>query len=402
MEIAAPGDLNDDAACAVAVVEQAKPAASRRAVRAAQRIVRSLETRVRTLRTVRALRARGYADTEALLWEVEHELRPLRGGRPRRWSGRPPIEHFPLCGLAVGYRERQPTHVDAVHAQSGIERSESPPLLLREGTLISLTRADVFRLSLGPSPVLDGHLRALEALRAAGPPPSIAMRVPWMLERGRLGLAEWSREPRLEGVPAGPDLGEKVLRECVDFLADLFAVVPGGDGASPAANADVVAAARPILAGTLRSLARRVETRLVRHPRGFGHGDFHHRNLLVARDRLTGVIDWDAAGPGRLPLLDLLHLRATAEQARRRGHLGPVIVDHLLPWARAGGDAAEHAFAARVGVELEPALLSVLVAAYWLDFLARDLRKWADRAEREPWLHENVDRVVPALDGSIV
>ena len=28
------------------------------------------------------------------------------------------------------------------------------------------------------------------------------------------------------------------------------------------------------------------------------HGDFHHGNALVAEDEVTGVLDWEIAGPG--------------------------------------------------------------------------------------------------------
>ena len=28
------------------------------------------------------------------------------------------------------------------------------------------------------------------------------------------------------------------------------------------------------------------------------HGDFHHANVLVDRDEVTGVLDWEIAGPG--------------------------------------------------------------------------------------------------------
>ncbi len=28
------------------------------------------------------------------------------------------------------------------------------------------------------------------------------------------------------------------------------------------------------------------------------HGDFHHRNFLVDGERVTGVFDWEIAGPG--------------------------------------------------------------------------------------------------------
>ena len=133
-------------------------------------------------------------------------------------------------------------------------------------------------------------------------------------------------------------------------------------------------------------------------PRGFGHGDFWHGNLVVDGDRLTGVVDWDAAGPGRLPLIDYLHLVANAERTRHRhASLGETIVSFLLPWARNGGDeSARRLFSLTAGGHLDAPTLEILVAAYWLDYVAYQLRLYADRGEPN-WFEPNVDSVVEAL-----
>ena len=48
---------------------------------------------------------------------------------------------------------------------------------------------------------------------------------------------------------------------------------------------------------TLRSVLERTEE-VVLAQTTVVHGDFHHRNLLVDAGRVTGVFDWDIAGPG--------------------------------------------------------------------------------------------------------
>ena len=57
---------------------------------------------------------------------------------------------------------------------------------------------------------------------------------------------------------------------------------------------------------TLRSVLDRTEE-VVLAQTTIVHGDFHHRNLLVDGERVTGVFDWDIAGPGdwRFDLVNL-------------------------------------------------------------------------------------------------
>jgi thiamine kinase-like enzyme len=128
------------------------------------------------------------------------------------------------------------------------------------------------------------------------------------------------------------------------------------------------------------------------------HGDFWHGNLLVDGGRLTGVVDWDAAGPGRLPLLDYLHLVTIAEHTRRRhASLGETIVSFLLPWARDGGDEpARELFSLTTGGDLDPPTLEALVTAYWLDYAAYQLRLYADRSDPQ-WFEPNVSSLLEVL-----
>jgi len=385
VEIGPVAWLRGESGSAIAPFAGSPPDHPRRGIRALQRVLRAQASTRRARRARRRLRELGYRHTAVLAWEIDREVRPS-GLRSR----------LLLDALAVGHREvRTATIVEAVLADGG-SSGATPVPLAREGALIAVAPAGVFRISVGPSRTLEGQGRALAALRSA--PPGIASRVPQVEQRGSLGIAQWSRERRLEGVTPGPPLPEPLLRECVDFLAGLFAV-SGEEGptASLVAAATVVAAASLDRSAGILALGQRLEERLAGLPRGFAHGDFHHGNLLVSGGRLTGVIDWDAAGAGRLPVLDLLHLKAGLHQVAARVSLGPTIVDVVLPWVRSGGDAHLRELCARTGVPHETGLLEELVAAYWLDFVARDLHKSADRVGNKDWIAPNVELVAATL-----
>ena len=248
----------------------------------------------------------------------------------------------------------------------------------------------VLRLVLraGEGQITDG-VEFLAALRAAGPPPAVEEQIAWPEAEGELPLARWVLEPRLAGAPAD-DPGDAFLADCVDFLADLFAVpVPAAVGDTPglAGAARLVASACPAeLAPRVVALGERVDSQLAGLPRGVGHGDFWRDNLLADGGRLRGVVDWSGAGAGRLPLLDLYHLLVD----RAPGQLGDAITGWLLPEAERGGGPLVRAYCERLGLEPDPPLLRALAAAYWLDHIAHHLRSYADRAERPAWLARNV------------
>jgi aminoglycoside phosphotransferase (APT) family kinase protein len=259
----------------------------------------------------------------------------------------------------------------------------------------------VLRVAVGPGrSKLHRQRQALEELRAADPPAALTALLPWPLHAGRTGLADWSLDTRLRGEAPSAKLVPRLLEDCIDFLVMLHgAQNAAGASESLTDHAEVLASvcASDRDAEGVRDLGRRLDETLADVPRGFGHGDFWTRNLLSSGDRLTGVVDWDGAGPGRLPLLDLLHLRLSAQREQTRQYLGQALVDHLLPWARSGGDEIVRRYGRRIGVELDRELLESLVAAYWLDRVASEVAMFADLATRPLWVRTNVHEVIRAL-----
>ena len=96
-----------------------------------------------------------------------------------------------------------------------------------------------------------------------------------------------------------------------------------------------------------------------------------------------------------MPLVDLLHLRLHRDDPPHDDDWGPALVRRLLPWAAAGGDEAAADYLVRVGAPGAP--LVELVAAYWLERTAYQLRAHPIRRERAGWKDANVRRTLPAL-----
>jgi aminoglycoside phosphotransferase (APT) family kinase protein len=192
----------------------------------------------------------------------------------------------------------------------------------------------------------------------------------------------------------------RLLEECIAFLAALHTV---GAGTSVdrrlRQQADTVTAVCSAADGiAVERLADTLVAALGSLPLGFAHGDFFHGNLLVEDGRLVGVVDWDSAGPGRLPLLDLLHfLQASASRDLGDLDWGPRFVRYLLPLTRAGGDDTIHSYAKRIGLVCGSDVLEGLALAYWLDYVDYQLRAHPHRAEQPRWLAANVHAVIQAI-----
>jgi hypothetical protein len=352
----------------------------------------------------RALGRRGYPSVFACLWDPDG--RPSLT-LPETGPGRPPHRlagRLPLAALVVGRRpEATPTLLQASAVAARGSSTSAPrlaaPIVGASGVLLVLGDQSVLRVvPRAAGGHLDGPREALGKLRRLEPEPAIRDRVPWTLASGRVGIGQWTLEPRLPGSHP-PVLTDRLRAECLDFLVCLHSV--GAEArmtaAAPAEAAEVVARVCPGSdAARVVALGRRASGVLEHVPRGFAHGDFWQGNLLAQADRLSGVIDWAGAGEGRLPLLDLLHLDANSERAARSWSLGRAIVERLLPMARGGGDEMVRAYCRRIGIEPEPRLLEAFVAAYWLCYVAWSVGSYADRASRPAWLEENVHAVLRA------
>jgi hypothetical protein len=403
VEIAAAGDLRGDADCAIVSFEAAQAEGGSRIARASRRLLGSSRARAESVYVRRRVRSRGYAETSTIAWDVEQVVRlPGVADSRRRLS---PAELLPQRMLVVGHRPgtRRRTTLEA--ARAAASESVGTPLthgwpLARAQTLVVVADEGVLRVAIGPGARgMERHRAALDALARGAPSRVVRDRVPWLVTRGTAGLAEWSLERRLGGRPAPPRLGDDLLADCVDFLIALH--YAGDPDARPRAiedDAAVVAEMLTVEEGrAVRALGAQLESDLASVPRGFGHGDFWSGNLLVEGGSLAGVVDWDVGGPDRLPLLDLLQLRLSDLRSQTREYFGDAVVHHLLPWARAGGDEVARAYARRTAITLDEKRLEALVYAFWLDYVAHELRKYGDRGQRPVWMYRNVTVVVDTL-----
>jgi aminoglycoside phosphotransferase (APT) family kinase protein len=397
-----PADVvGSDAPYVVVGIEHIPREGGFRLMRAARRATRSLALRVSAERARRILQARSYTMSTPIYWEWEQAVRLpwIRASPKHLWSGR-----FPLGALVIGSRRgRPPTILEVSSArageQIGAQLDYGWPLATQAG-LVVIANQGVLRVAVGSARQhLHDQREVLRALEASGPPAEIARLIPGNLADGTTGLANWSLEKRLPGTTAPSTLPQELLEESISFLAALAELGNNSKRiGSPVADAEVIAKSRSGgHVGFLGSLGRYVEEILAPAPRVFAHGDFWSRNLLIENRRLTGVVDWDHGGPGRLPLLDLLQLRLNMVRAETHQFLGPALVEHLLPWASSGGDHQLHAFAGRLGIEVSPPRLEAFVVAYWLDRVAHELSSYADRTERPVWMRQNVDFVLDAI-----
>ena len=396
--------IRGDADWAVVPFDGGPPRGPRLALRSVRRVVDSVRARTGAVAAARTLRRRGYPETAVLVWDLEQSLRGP-GLEPRRYRTGPTLL-VPLGAAARGSRNGGPTLYDAVRAEaerhSGSRLDRGAPMV-RETGLLSLSPDVVLRVALGAG--RDPMLRqrsALESLRTETLPEEVESRVPWPLGYGKTGLADWTVERRLSGERPAEAVEGPLREDCLDFLVALFAAGTGAAPASPAADAEAVAAhCSAEGAERVRALGRLLEEDLARVPRGFGHGDFWLPNLLVEHGRLAGVVDWERAGPGRLPLLDLFKLMFEEDRFAGRGTVGSSLVQSLLPWARAGGDEVARGYCSRIGFDPEPRLLKHLAGAYWLDHYAYDLQTFSDRSARADWMGANIEDVIPALTEQI-
>lgn len=382
---------------------------------------RRRERASRALRAARALRlATASAWMRVLAARAGAALRDA-GLRPERLDvGRPEDGHpiglggrrVPLApnALVVGYREDSaPAPLDdaieaaghALGARLAIEGAR----VLASGVLMVELASPAGRYLLriagpGAAASLVAAEAILERLLACRPPSAVRERLVVTVARGPLGPMRWSLEPRRVGAhPAAVD--KRLWGSCLEFLVALHSTPAVGPAPLTAALSADVRVLEPHLHARerrpLAELERRLLSQLDELERGWGHGDFHPGNLLIDRGALATVLDWDAAEPGALPLLDVLHLIATSEPSLRRLPHGARCSGTLWPLAEAGEDPRIRSYCEATGTPSDPPTLLALAHAYWLTRVARDLREFADRAGREEWLELNLRRPLSDL-----
>jgi CelD/BcsL family acetyltransferase involved in cellulose biosynthesis len=401
VEIGTPAWLAGDATCAIVEIGAREPVDRRRIVRGARRLVAAAELRRETAAARRGFAARGYESVEVLNWERGITLGSAAG------NGRQFAHRFPLNAVVVAQHERRRTILEEVvaAAESAVgSRLELDGYVLgASGVIIARTARAVLRVAVGPAARrIEEQVETLRLLARANPQATIAERVPWTLASGRSGLAVWSVEQALPGARAQPTLSPSLEQDCIDFLVELHAL-DGSTGPKlhVEEQAEIVAGLCDAAgADEVRELAEGFAAETRELTRGFGHGDFWNGNVLSENGTLTGVVDWPGGGPGRLPLLDLLHLKVSAVRELTGQDLGEAIVSELLPATRLVGDNLVRAYLDRLGLDAGDRRLEALVGAYWLQAVAHEVVD----PDRDPvhagdrtWREVNVDSVRDAL-----
>ena len=401
VEIGTPAWLAGDATCAIVEIGAREPVDRRRIVRGARRLVAAAELRRETAAARRGFAARGYEFVEVLNWERGITLGSAAG------NGRQFAHRFPLNAVVVAQHEQHRTILEevVVAAESAVgSRLELDGYVLgASGVIIARTERAVLRMAVGPAARrIEEQVETLRLLARANPQPTIAERVPWTLASGRSGLAVWSVEQALPGARAQPRLTPSLERDCIDFLVELHALAGStGPRVHVEEHAEIVAGLCDAAgADEVRELAEGFAAETRELSRGFGHGDFWNGNVLSENETLTGVVDWPGGGPGRLPLLDLLHLKVSAVRELTGQDLGEAIVSELLPAARLAVDDRIRAYLDRLGLDAGDRRLEALVGAYWLQAVSHEVVD----PDRDPvhagdrtWRKVNVDSVRDAL-----
>jgi phosphotransferase family enzyme len=234
--------------------------------------------------------------------------------------------------------------------------------------------------------------RAAEALETLAP---LGLNVvPRLLGRGQVAGASWSTESVLRGHrPARVSAG--VTRE----LASVFATLPRSEHPAAAHTQDLrrLAAGFPRWAAILSQIDEEVGGVAGAVPSVLRHGDLWAGNLLVRRQRLTGVIDWDGWHSSALPGVDLLHLVATSEAMRTKGGVGQTWL--RKPWESEDYREATSEYWKVTRIVPNARFLQAVGMAWWAGHVAGSIRRLPRLAEDDHWVASNVDRVLEAIGG---
>ncbi len=385
-------DIAGDAPHAIVLLGSNQPDGGSRLLRARRRVVASGGVRLRAAVLSKWLRVRGYRDVSTLLWDYDQPVQLPGVENTDRLSI---AERLPERCVVVAHRaaagetllERVASHVSA---ELGTPVRHSWPLS-RAGVLVVVGDSCVMRIAVGPAGKrLATQREVLEKL--ANAPAVVSERIPLPIRYGRTGLADWTVEPKAQGTPVRGDvMAPAFLEECVTFLAALYESPVDGPRRSLIVDAERCASVCPTerQRSDLMALGEELERILADVPRGFGHGDFWVENLFGEGEHLSGVIDWDGGGPGRLPLIDLIHLQVSGFRDGGQATIGDALLDSQLAAARTGGNDLTRDYCQRIGLDPDPEILEALVLAFWIDRTALELELRPDTMT-PLWVQENI------------
>jgi aminoglycoside phosphotransferase (APT) family kinase protein len=125
------------------------------------------------------------------------------------------------------------------------------------------------------------------------------------------------------------------------------------------------------------------------------HGDYWLGNLMVGPDRVTpiGVIDWDRAAPGELPLHDLFHLLLYTRRYQAKTGLAEIVA---LLRGKHQWNRDEERMLTRARSMLPDAGIddAVMVLLYWLRHTAATLTLYPQYAHDRGYVAANVQPIL--------
>lgn len=389
-----PAGVDDSAQAVVVTLAGRDPLHPSRVVRMLMRLVRAARLATDVARARRKLKRLGFQELTTLRWQFGEPIVQVSRGPRAPLAHRLPVSAIVMTG------PRRMTLIDAAcsdASERGIPLSAERVTVGSSGALLVHGRDHVLSAGVGHAAQLTR--RQAEVLARLGATTAcFTKRIPHVAATGATGPLYWAALERLPG-SAPERLDRTLATECADFLAGLHRAA-GGSGViyELAHAASVIAAAAPSSATRVIDLAARVDRELAGVARGYAHLDFWSGNLLVERGRLSGVVDWSAAGPGHLPYLDLLHLLVSRHRLRSTQQPGGLFLRHLWRgevWAEPSIAWYSNALALTLPFQLRDSIL----AAYWLQATARAVEDSKDRSTvtRPAWERENVANVLDVI-----
>jgi hypothetical protein len=249
----------------------------------------------------------------------------------------------------------------------------------------------------------------LSALRADPRLSGLAALLPEPIARGEHGGRAFAVERAVPGVPARTRMHRDHARSRIlDGSATAIDVLHGATGRPAVVDenllerwvggpVETLRTVRPSRGpDALSRLTGELRSALVGQPCSVSwcHGDYWVGNILLdGGECIAGIVDWDAARPDGLPLVDLVHLILTTRAVAERIHLGTAVNQVLdgRPWS-----TLEDGLLTRAGSTLPatPGHRRAAVLLAWLGHVGTVLTKRPAYGCERKWPAQNVDAVL--------
>ena len=266
--------------------------------------------------------------------------------------------------------------IDEVMSETGAR----PPMRFTSGGAILADYGPdhLLRASTDPTPSTD-------ALRSLDGHPAVPALVAW----GTVAGAVWSIESKLHGQRA-KHLTRELALDLLSFCASLPQVEE--PPSAPFSDLAELRFAFPEREAMWTRVERRLGATLpdVAIAR---HGDLWIGNLLQAKGRLRGVVDWDTFDARAMPGADLLHAFSVGDGSLP---LGRIVLRR--PWASDDFHSLSKLYWQTLGLSMTDEMLEAAGLAWWIGQIASSVSREPSLVADEEWTATNVDDPSDAFD----